>query len=65
MNLANDERIRKLNDQIQIEKDPVKFGALVEELCRLLDELSSGKNRINISMGTRVPSSTSPSDESL
>lgn len=43
MNLANDERIRKLNDQIQAETEPAKMTALVEQLTRLLDELNPPK----------------------
>jgi len=30
-------RIRELTSQIQVEKDPQKFSALIEELNRLLD----------------------------
>lgn len=36
--LDADARIKELIAQIQIEKDPVKFTSLVEELNRLLDE---------------------------
>jgi len=34
MDLANDERICKLNEKIQTEKDPAKMTALVQELLR-------------------------------
>jgi hypothetical protein len=44
MDLANDERLRSLNDQIQAEKDPQKLGALIDELGRLL-ELGNEKRR--------------------
>jgi hypothetical protein len=32
MDLANDERLRSLNDQIQSENDPQKLSALIDEL---------------------------------
>jgi hypothetical protein len=38
MDLANDERIQVLNDQIQSEKDPERVIALVNELATLLDD---------------------------
>lgn len=37
MDLAKDERIKGLNDQIQQEKDPEKVLQLSRELVRLLD----------------------------
>ena len=56
MDLANDERIREINNQIQIEKDPGKLGELVEEMCRLLDEVGSRKAVPNMPMGINAPS---------
>lgn len=38
MDLANDERIQVLNDQIQNETDPERVIALVNELATLLDD---------------------------
>jgi len=38
MDIANDERIQQLNEQIQTEEDPEKLMALVSELERILDE---------------------------
>ena len=38
MDLADDERIRHLNEQIQSEKDPAKLSELTDELIRLIDE---------------------------
>ena len=39
-NIADDERIRILNDQIQAERDPKQLLALVQELTRVLDDQS-------------------------
>jgi hypothetical protein len=41
MDLANDERIQVLNEQIQNEKDPERVIALVDELACLLDDSRS------------------------
>ena len=38
MDLANDERIRRLNALIQTEQNPQKLFKLVDELSRLLDQ---------------------------
>lgn len=38
MDLADDERIRHLNELIQNEKDPAKLTDLTNELLRLIDE---------------------------
>lgn len=38
MDLADDERIRHLNELIQAEKDSAKLTELTNELLRLLDE---------------------------
>jgi hypothetical protein len=43
MDLANDERVKSLTEQIQHEKDNHKVLALVQELCRILDGGSDGK----------------------
>ncbi len=43
MDLANNERIGKLNEQIQVEKDSHQLTLLVEELTRLLDEEAASK----------------------
>jgi len=37
MDLANDERIKRLTEQIRHEKDPNKVLELTQELCRILD----------------------------
>jgi len=44
MDLANDERIQRLNEQIQSEKDPNKVISLIDELARLLDDGAPGAN---------------------
>ena len=44
MDLANEERIQSLNEQIQNEKDPEKVISLVDELARLLDDGTAGTN---------------------
>lgn len=62
MDLANDERIRKINDQIQIEKDPAKLGELVQEMCRLLDEGDMRKTGTKIQPGINAPSDALASD---
>lgn len=38
MNLSDDERVKRLNDQIQKEQDPEKLSRLVEELAILIEE---------------------------
>lgn len=38
MDLANDERVRRLNELIQKEQDSEKLAVLIDELTRLLDE---------------------------
>jgi hypothetical protein len=42
MNLPDDERVKRLNDQIQKEQDPDKLSRLVEELAILIEEQSEG-----------------------
>ena len=38
MDLANDERLKQLNEQIQKEHDPKKLAELTQELLKLIDE---------------------------
>jgi hypothetical protein len=38
MNLSDDERVKRLNDQIQKEQDPEKLSRLVDELASLIEE---------------------------
>jgi hypothetical protein len=45
MDLANGE-IRKINEQIQQEKDSTRLLALVAELMRLLDQQQASMNRV-------------------
>jgi len=45
MDLAEDERIKRLNDQIQQEKDPEKVLQLSHELVRLIDAEHGPKPR--------------------
>lgn len=40
MDLADDERIRQLNQQIQKEQDPEKLIELIRQLIELIDEKS-------------------------
>ena len=46
MDLANDERIRKLNNQTQLKQTQQRFMMLVKELTRLLDELQGPKSTL-------------------
>ena len=48
MDLANGE-IRKINAQIQQEKDSTRLLALVAELIRLLDQRRASMNRVPLS----------------
>jgi hypothetical protein len=48
MDLANGE-IRKINEQIQQEKDSTRLLALVAELMRLLDQQQASMNRVPLS----------------
>ena len=41
IDLANDERAKRLNELIQQETDPAKLGQLVQQLLDLLDEKKS------------------------
>jgi len=43
MDLANDERIKRLHQQIQEETDRDKLLELAKELCRVLDVGRDGK----------------------
>ena len=51
MDLANDERIRRLNELIQAEKNPDKLCELVDELSRLLDEKLATKPTVGVIEG--------------
>jgi len=42
MNLSDDDRVKRLNDQIQKEQDPEKLSRLVDELAILIEEQSEG-----------------------
>jgi hypothetical protein len=44
MNLSDDERIKRLNDQIQKEQDPEELSRLVEELAILIEEQADGSD---------------------
>jgi hypothetical protein len=44
MDLANDEPVKRLTEQIQHEKDPDKILQLTQELRRILDGSSDGKS---------------------
>jgi hypothetical protein len=48
MDLANGE-IRRINEQIQQEKDSTRLLALVAELIRLLDQQQGSMNRVPLS----------------
>ena len=41
MDLANDERLNRLNEMIQMEADPHRLYELIEEFQRLIDERRS------------------------
>ena len=41
MTFSDDERVRRLNDQIQKEQDPEELSRLVDELAILIDEQTS------------------------
>ena len=41
MSLENDERVKQLNELIQVEADPVKLALLAQQLLDLLDEIKS------------------------
>lgn len=43
MDLANDERLKRLTDQIEHEKDPHRVLELAQELLRLLDGGPEGR----------------------
>ena len=43
MDLANDERLKRLTDQIEHEKDPHRVLELAQELLRLLDGAPEGR----------------------
>jgi|HubBroStandDraft_3_1064219.scaffolds.fasta_scaffold406801_1 hypothetical protein len=42
MNLSDDDRVKRLNDQIQKEQDPEELSRLVDELAILIEEQSEG-----------------------
>lgn len=43
MDLAHDERVKLLNEEIQTERDPRKLNELVDELAKVVDELRTHK----------------------
>ena len=43
MDLANDERIKSLHDQIQTERDPRQLFELVAEFQRLIEQQQNGQ----------------------
>jgi hypothetical protein len=42
MNFSDDDRVKRLNDQIQKEQDPEELSRLVDELAILIEEQSEG-----------------------
>jgi hypothetical protein len=40
MNLSDDDRVKRLNDQIQKEQDPEELSRLVDEVAILIEEQS-------------------------
>jgi hypothetical protein len=45
MNLSDDDRVKRLNDQIQKEQDPEELARLVDELAILIEEQSEDSDR--------------------
>lgn len=60
MDLADDERIRRLNDQIQKETDREKVLQLSRELMRLLDAKRGQSRKVESEEGNSDPSPQHP-----